>query len=61
MLNGYERMLLQGICVEKVGHVICDTKESALWFLSGNAKNFYNVSQGLLAALSTVDIDWFEN
>lgn len=61
MVSGFERMLLQGICVENVGHIIAETSESTLWFLSGNAKNFFNVSQGLIAAFSTVDINWFEN
>lgn len=59
VLCGLERMKLQGILVNRHHAAIQQTPETVLWALSGNAVNFFNMAQGIIAALSTLDIAFF--
>ena len=59
LLSGKERMRLQGICMEKHQVALEETTEGALTFLSGNAINFFNMAQGLVAAFAALQLDWF--
>lgn len=52
-------MRLQGLNVPKHSKDIESTSENALAFLSGNAVNFFNLAQGLVAAMGALDIPWF--
>lgn len=58
VLSGCERMSLQGVCPIKYKDGMSSCPEKDLWMLSGNAVNFYNMCQGLLAAWSVLDIPW---
>ena len=60
MLTGSERLGLQGINTQEHRVAIDETKESVLVHLTGNAINFFSMSQGIVAAVSVLDIPWFE-
>lgn len=59
LLNGRERLHLQGVNVGKFEDTIKATSESTLWSLAGNAVNFCNMSQGLMAAVCSLNLPWF--
>jgi hypothetical protein len=45
--------------MEKHQVALEETTEGALTFLSGNAINFFNMAQGLVAAFAALQLDWF--
>ena len=59
LLSGKERMRLQGIFMEKHKIALEETAEGALTLLSGNAINFFNMAQGLVAAFAALELNWF--
>lgn len=58
MLTGRERLYLQGF--NTVGHheQLQQLGDNFMCTLAGNAVNFFNMAQGLVAAVSGLDIDW---
>ena len=59
LCTGKERMRLQGIDMEKHKCALEETANSSLVFLSGNAINFFNMAQGLVALFAVVQVEWF--
>ena len=61
MLNGGERLALQGGNINDLADVISTTPESTCWHLAGNAVNYYNMAVGLCAAFSCLKLDWLKS
>jgi len=58
MLTGRERLYLQGY--HTLGHheQLEQFSDSLICTLAGNAVNYFNMAQGLVAAFSGLDIAW---
>jgi len=59
VLFGLEALAIQGLVIEDYYETVKATSESTLKLLAGNAINFFNFAQGLVAAFSTLKIEWF--
>lgn len=58
MLTGHERLYLQGFPTLHHRESLQQFSDSLLCVLAGNAVNYFNMSQGLIAAFSGLDIAW---
>lgn len=59
VLSGVGRMRLQGIHTKLHASALAGTNHTTLNFLSGNALNFFNLSQGVVCAMAVLNLKWF--
>lgn len=60
LLSGDERLALQGVAMTKYATASESTPEHVKCHMAGNAVNYFNMAQGLIAMFAVLELKWFQ-